>query len=76
MCRVSGALGVLAGVVLVVGVVAVVLALSMRLTGQVAEHFGEDPRPWQLRMLPFALFGPLVLWLLLSRRGGGGGRWA
>ena len=64
-------------VVLVGAVVAAVLALSFRLTGLVAEHFGEDPAPWQLRLLPFALFGPIVLWLMLSRRGGGsGGRWA
>lgn len=60
--------------VLVVAVVAAVLLLSARMTGQVAENFGEDPREWQRRMLPFALFGPIIAWLLLSRRGGGG--WA
>lgn len=58
-------------------VVAAVLLLSVRLTGQVAETFGEDPRPWQLRMLPFALLGPVILWFLLSRPGRGGrGGWA
>jgi hypothetical protein len=57
-------------------VVAAVLVLSARLTGLVAEHFGEDPRPWQLRLLPLAVLGPVILWLLLSQRGGGGGRWA
>jgi hypothetical protein len=49
-----------------------VLLLSARVTGQVAERFGEDPRPWQLRMLPFGPFGPVLAWLLLSRAGGGG----
>ena len=68
-------LDVLVTTVLVVAVVAAVLLLSARLTGQVAENFGEDPREWQLRMLPFALFGPVILWLLLSRRNGRGG-WA
>lgn len=62
--------------IMVVAIVAAVLVLSIRFTGQVAERFGEDPKPWQVRMLPFALFGPIILWLLLSRRGGGGGRWA
>jgi len=68
-------LDVLVTTVLVVAVVAAVLLLSARLTGQVAENFGEDPREWQRRMLPFALFGPIILWLLLSRRNGRGG-WA
>ena len=68
-------LDVLVTTVLVVTVVAAVLLLSARLTGQVAESFGEDPREWQLRLLPFALFGPILLWLLLSRRNGRGG-WA
>jgi hypothetical protein len=58
-----------------VAVVAGVLWMSAQLTGQVAERFGEEPRSWQLRMLPFGLFGPFVLWFILSRRGGGGG-WA
>jgi hypothetical protein len=62
--------------VLVVAVVAAVLVLSSRLTGLVAENFGEDPRPWQLRMLPFALFGPIIAWLILSRGGSGRGGWA
>ena len=67
----------LAAAAVLVAVVAAVLLLSARLTGQVAEHFGEDPRDWQLKMLPFALLGPILLWLLLSRRGtGGGGGWA
>jgi hypothetical protein len=60
----------------VVAIVAAVLLLSSRLTGLVAENFGEDPREWQLRLLPFALFGPIILWVLLSRRGNGGGGWA
>ena len=66
----------LVSVALIVLVVGAVLAISYRLTGLVAEQFGEDPALWQLRLLPLALFGPIVLWLLLSRRGGGGGRWA
>jgi hypothetical protein len=65
-----------AAAVLVVAVVAAVLLLSMRLTGQVAESFGADPKPWQARMLPFALVGPVIAWVLLSRRGGGRGGWA
>jgi hypothetical protein len=63
-------------VIVVVAVVAAVLLLSSRLTGLVAENFGEDPGEWQRRMLPFALFGPIILWLILSRRGSGGGGWA
>ena len=69
-------LGVLVTTVLVVAVVAAVLLLSVRLTGQVADNFGEDPREWQLRMLPFALFGPVIAWVLLSRRGSGRGGFA
>ena len=56
--------------------VAVVLVLSARLTGLVAERFGEDPKPWQVRMLPFGPFGPVLAWVLLSRPGGGGRTWA
>jgi hypothetical protein len=59
---------------LAVALAALVVALlvtSARLVGQIAERFGEDPRPWQLRMLPLTVFGPLVVWLILSRRGGG-----
>ena len=56
--------------------VAAVLVLSARLTGLVAERFGEDPKPWQLRMLPYGPFGPVLAWLLLSRPGGGRGSWA
>ena len=59
-----------------VALVAGVLVLSARLTGQVAERFGEDPKPWQLRMLPLGPFGPVIAWLLLSRPGGRGGSWA
>jgi hypothetical protein len=66
----------LAVAVLTVAVVAAVLLLSARLTGQVAENFGEDPRAWQLRMVPFALFGPIIAWLILSRGGSGRGGWA
>jgi hypothetical protein len=63
--------------IVVMAVLAGVLVLSTRLTGLVAENFGEDPQHWQLRMLPFALFGPIIAWLLLSRRAGGGrGGWA
>jgi hypothetical protein len=40
----------------------------------VAEQFGEDPRWWQLRMLPLNVFGPFVAWMILSRRGSGGPR--
>jgi hypothetical protein len=63
----------LAVALIAVALVGAVLVLSARLTGQVAERFGEDPKPWQLRMLPF---GPVLAWLLLSRPGGGGGSWA
>ncbi len=63
------ALAVLAGVVAVVGV----WVLSMRLVGQVAEEFGEDPARWRLLMLPFGIFGPVVARMLLSRNGGGRG---
>jgi hypothetical protein len=66
----------LASAAVVVAVVAAVLLLSARLTGRVAENFGEDPRIWQLRMLPFALFGPIIAWLILSRGGSGRGGWA
>ena len=66
-------LAIAAGAVVLV---AAVLVLSARLTGLVAERFGEDPKPWQLRMLPFGPFGPVLAWVLLSRPGGGGGSWA
>ena len=59
--------------VVVAAVVVGLLVTSSRLVGRIAESFGEDPRPWQLRMLPLPLLGPLLTWLLLSRRGGGGG---
>ena len=59
-----------------VALVAAVLVLSARLTGLVAVRFGEDPKPWQLRMLPLGPFGPVLAWVLLSRPGGGGGSWA
>jgi len=45
----------------------------MRLVGQVAEDFGEDPARWRLLMLPFGIFGPTVARALLSRNGGGRG---
>jgi hypothetical protein len=62
--------------VAVVSVVLVgaVLAVSAVLVGRVAEQFGEDPRWWQLRMLPLNVFGPFVAWMILSRRGSGGPR--
>ena len=62
-------------VVLALALAAVVVGLlvtSSRLVGQIAERFGEDPRPWQLRMLPLTVLGPIVTWLILSRRDGGG----
>lgn len=62
-------LAVLAGAVAVVGV----WVLSMRLVGQVAEEFGEDPARWRLLMLPFGIFGPVVARMLLSRNSGGRG---
>ncbi len=55
-------------------VAAGVLVLSVLLVGRVAAAFGQDPRRWQLLMLPFTVFGPFVAWIVLSRRGGGGGR--
>lgn len=58
--------------VAVAAVVVGVLVASTRLVGRIAERCGEDPRPWQLRMLPLPVFGPLLTWLLLGRRGGGG----
>ncbi len=60
-------------VAVLVGVVAVVAVwgLSMRLVGQVAEEFGEDPARWRLLMLPFGIFGRIVARVLLSRNGGG-----
>ena len=53
---------------------AALILVSVRVTGQVAERFGEDPRSWQLRMLPFTAFGPFLAWLILSNRHGGGPR--
>lgn len=58
--------------VITVVVIGGMLAASAVLVGRVAEQFGEDRRWWQLRMLPFTLFGPVVAWMILSRRGGGG----
>ena len=55
-------------------VAAGLVVLSVLVVGRVAEAFGEDPRRWQLLMLPFTVFGPFVAWIVLSRRGGGGGR--
>jgi hypothetical protein len=54
-------------------VVFTVLRFSMRLVGQVAEEFGEDPARWRIMMLPFGLLGPIVARAILSRRGGGPG---
>ena len=54
------------------GLVGLVLWFDIRATGQVAEQFGEDPRHWQAMMLPFGIFGPLVAYAILTRRGGGG----
>jgi hypothetical protein len=55
-------------VIVVLGIVAAALVVSMRLVGQVAAQFGEEPRRWQLLMLPLGIFGPLVAWAILSRR--------
>jgi hypothetical protein len=62
-------------VVSIIVAVAVVVALwySVAMVGRVAEEFGEDPATWQRRMLPFGIFGPIVLRAILNRRGGGGG---
>jgi hypothetical protein len=54
-------------------VVYLTLRVSMRLVGQVAEEFGEDPARWRIMMLPFGLLGPMVARVILSRRGGGPG---
>jgi len=62
--------------VLVLAVAVAVVAvwgLSMRLVGQVAEEFGEDPARWRLLMLPFGILGPVVARVLLSRNDGGRG---
>jgi hypothetical protein len=65
-------------VIVVVAVLAVFgsLRVSMRLVGEVAEEFGEDPARWRTLMLPFGLFGPVICRFLLTRRGGGGGGFA
>jgi hypothetical protein len=63
------------GGVLGLALTAVVLGVlwtSAQITGQVARRFGEEPHPWQLRMLPFGPFGPfgpVLLWFLLNQRG-------
>jgi len=68
---------VLVVAVLVVAIVVfITLRVSMRLVGQVAEEFGEDPARWRLLMLPFGVFGPVVARVILSRRGGGPGGYA
>jgi hypothetical protein len=59
-------------VLAVVAAVLLVLTVSAKLVGQVAEEFGEDPAAWQARMLPLGIFGPVVARALLSRRNGGG----
>ena len=64
---------VIVDVVAVLVAVVVVWGLSMRLVGQVAEEFGEDPAQWRLFMLPFGIFGRVVAGVLLSRNGGGRG---
>ena len=61
-------LAVVAGVV----VVAAVYRFAILMVGRVAEEFGEEPARWQLMMLPFGLFGPVVARILLTRRNGGG----
>jgi hypothetical protein len=60
--------------VLVVALGVAALAFSIRLVGRIAVEFGEDPARWQILMLPFALLGPLVARVILSRRNGRGGR--
>ncbi len=64
-----------ADMVTIIAVLIVVIAAygySIRLVGRVAEEFGEDPARWQMLMLPFALFGPMVAKVILTRRNGGG----
>jgi hypothetical protein len=61
-------------VVVTAGLVAIVLVVSSRLVGQIAEQYGEDPAWWKARMLWFGFFGPVVAKVMLERgRGGGGG---
>ena len=62
-------------VLAVIAVTVVVLAVyrySILMVGRIAEEFGEEPARWQLMMLPFGLFGPVVARILLTRRNGGG----
>jgi hypothetical protein len=61
-------------VVVAAGLIAVVLVVSSRVVGQIAEQYGEDPAWWKARMLPLRFFGPVVAKIMLERgRGGGGG---
>ncbi|HWB67014.1 MAG TPA: hypothetical protein VG708_09325 [Mycobacteriales bacterium] len=59
-------------VLLIVVVVCAVLLVSARMTGQIAKSYGADPAYWQARTLPFGFFGPIVTWIMLNRRDGGG----
>jgi hypothetical protein len=54
-----------------------VLIYGVVITGRIAREFGEDPAHWQWRMLPFGIFGPMVVRAILIRRNrGDGGGWA
>jgi hypothetical protein len=69
--------GIVVGVLVVVTVlVALTYRYSMVMVAQVAEEFGEDPKRWQMLMLPFGVFGPVVARVLLNRRGRGPGGFA
>jgi hypothetical protein len=68
---------IVVGFVLVAAIlVAITYRYSMALVGQVAEEFGEDPRRWQMLMLPCGIFGPIVARVLLNRGGRGPGGFA
>ena len=64
-----------ATVLAIIALVVVVLAVyryCILMVGRIAEEFGEEPARWQLMMLPFGLFGPIVARIMLTRRNGGG----
>ncbi len=63
---------VLLAVLAVAAIACTLLIYAVRAVGEIAAEFGEDPVRWQLMMLPFGIFGPLVARMLLSRRSGGG----
>jgi hypothetical protein len=63
---------IIAGVVLAI----TVFGLSVRMVGDIADQYGEDRASWQMWMLPFGIFGPLIARIILDRRNGGGGGYA